>query len=353
MGKQDMKLYKETAGEQAISSAPYFMRTAELPPIGDQRFALYKSDEGYRAIMSWYDDALKTIDCPFEEYFVRTRFGHTHMLVAGHEDAEPLILIPGVAGCAPLWRRQLPAFAKHFRVYALDIVGQPGRSDPNPPSFLNDDYVDWLRDVLDGLQIDSAHFAGTSVGGWIVLRMALVAPERVNKIVMLSPTGVSRARLPIKIWLTRVMNKRKDANELEDDLTAKSVSSKSPGGSFGTFDRQLARLMALCTRHYRVDRSVGIYNEDTHKVDKVQGLRVLRKFFLSEPKYVLEQLSVPGLLIFGQHEVLYNPYKIVKRAKKLMPSLETDVIEGAGHAAIYDKPDAVNQVVIDYLRKTS
>ncbi len=345
-----MKIEQKSAPGSALDVAQPASTSTDLPPVEDRRLWLYKSTQGYQEIMSWYDDALKTIDCELESQFVKTRFGHTHMLVAGREDAEPLILIPGVAGCAPLWRRQIPAFARHFRVYALDIVGQPGRSDPNPPSFLNDDYVHWLTDVLDGLHIDRAHFAGTSVGGWVVLRMGIVAPERVRKIVMLSPTGVSRAKLPVKIWLTKVLNKRKDANALEDDLTAKSVSSKSPGGSFGTFDRQLARLMALCTRHYRVDRSVGVYNEKTEKVEIGKGLRVLRKFFLSEPKSALRSFRCPGMLIFGEHEVLYNPYKIVQRAEKLMPQLETDVIDGAGHAAIYDKPEEVNQVVIDYLK---
>ena len=97
---------------------------------------------------------------------------------------------------------------------------------------------------------------------------------------MLGPTGISGARLPVKIWLGRVAQKWKNADVLQDDLTARSVSSKSPGGTFGTFDRQLARAMALCTRHYRVDRSLGIYNEATGKVNLWQGLRVLRKFFL-------------------------------------------------------------------------
>jgi pimeloyl-ACP methyl ester carboxylesterase len=347
-----MDPFKETGGQRAINSGRNVAAARSMPPIEDQRFSLYKTTDGYQAIMSWYDDVLDMIECEFESQFVKTRFGHTHMLVAGPADAEPLILIPGVAGCAPLWRKQLPDFARHFRVYALDIVGQPGRSDPNPPSFLNDDYTKWLCDVLDGLHIDKAHFAGTSVGGWIVLRMGIDAPERVRKIVMLSPTGVSRARLPVKIWITRVLNKKKGANELEDDLTAKSVSSKSPGGSFGTFDRQLARLMALCTRHYRVDRSVGVYDEETQKVDLRKGLKVLRKFFLSEPKRVLRQFSSPGLLIFGEHEVLYDPVRVSRRASKIIPGLETDIILGAGHAAIYDKPEEVNQVVIDYLRKS-
>jgi pimeloyl-ACP methyl ester carboxylesterase len=345
-----MNIANERATERTFHNPIVARLAAALPPVEDARFSLYKTPEGYRAIMDWYDTALELIQCDFESQFVRTRFGHTHMLVAGPEDGEPLLLLPGVAGCAPLWHRQIPAFAEHFRVYALDVVGQPGRSDPYPPSFLNGDYSAWLCDVLDGLQVERAHFAGTSVGGWMVLKAAIDAPERMRKVVMLSPTGVSRAKLPVKIWLTKVMNKNKDANELEDDLTAKSVSSRSPGDG-KTFDRQLARLMALCTRHYRVDRSVGVYNEQTQKVDVAKGLRVLRRFFLSESKSLLRQFNVPGLLVFGEQETLYKPEPIVKRAKRLIPHLETTIIQGAGHAAIYDRPEEANRVVLDFLRK--
>jgi len=236
-----METANERTAERSFHNPRVARLAAKLPPVEDARFSLYKTPDGYRAIMDWYDNALELIDCEFESQFVPTRFGHTHMLVAGPADAEPLLLLPGVAGCAPLWHRQIPAFAEHFRVYALDVVGQPGRSDPYPPSFLNDDYSQWLCDVLDGLHIEKAHFAGTSVGGWIVMKLAIDAPERIRKLVMLSPTGISRAKLPVKIWLTKVLNKKKDANELEHDLTAKSVSSRSPGDG-KTFDRQLARL---------------------------------------------------------------------------------------------------------------
>ena len=151
--------------------------------------------------------------------------------------------------------------------------GSPGAAIPNPPSFLNDDYCDWLLDVLDDLGIERAHFAGISAGAWIAMRFGSLHPHRVRKVVMLGPTGISSARLPVKIWLGRVAQKWKNADVLQDDLTARSVSSKSPGGTFGTFDRQLARAMALCTRHYRVDRSLGIYNEATGKVNLWQGLQ--------------------------------------------------------------------------------
>ena len=309
---------------------------------------LYRSEEGFHAIMAWYEDTLARIEVPVESVFVATRFGRTHMLAAGPKEAEPVLLIPGVAGCAPLWRRQFPELSRRFRVYALDIPGQPGRSDPNPPSFLNEDYPAWLCDVLDGLGIQRAHVAGVSVGAWVAMRLAIHAPERVSSVAMLGPTGLSRARLPWRIWLTRVMKKSKDADALQDDLTAKSVASKSPGGSFGTFDRTLARAMALCTRHYRVDWSLGIYDESTRRVDKWQGLKVLRKFFLSEPKSLLRRFDSRGLLVFGEHEVLYDPWKVGARARRLMRGLRVEVVPGAGHAAVYDKPDDVNAMLIEF-----
>ena len=341
--------------KQTSVNTPAAESISELTPVTTEeltgRLKLYKSEEGHKIIMKWYDDVTASIDADVASKYVPTRFGRTHMLAAGPEDAPALILIPGIAGCAPLWRRQIPEFAKHFRVYALDIVGQPGKSDPATPSFLNDDMSEWLLDVLDGLDIRRAHIAGTSVGGWMAMRFAIYAPERVEKIVMLSPTGVSRAKLPIKIWITKYLNKWRAADALQDDLTAKSVTNKSPGRSFGTFDRQLAKLMALCTRHYRVDRSLGVYNEATGKVDFWAGMKVLRKFFLSEPRALLRRFTGPGLLILGEFEILYNPWKVAKRARKFMPGLETEVIEGAGHAAIYDKPEQANARVIEYLQR--
>ena len=311
---------------------------------------LYKSVDGYRAIMEWYESLVEKIGVPFEALYVNTRFGRTHMLAAGPKEAPALFLISGVAGCAPLWRKQLESLSANFRVYALDIPGQPGRSDPNPPSFLNDDYCDWLVDVLDDLGIERAHVAGISAGAWIAMRFGSLHPGRVRKVVMLGPTGISSAWLPVKIWLGRVAQKWKNADVLQDDLTAKSVSSKSPGGTFGTFDRQLARAMALCTRHYRVDRSLGIYNEATGKVNLWQGLRVLRKFFLPEAEATLRQFQVPGLLIFGEHEVLYDPHAVGRKAQRLMGDIRVEVVAGAGHAAIYDRPEVVDNLVTGFLK---
>lgn len=323
-------------------------RAAGVDPL-----KLYKSPEGYRAVMDWYEGVLEEIQVPYESLYANTRFGRTHMLATGPRDAEPLFLLPGVAGCGPLWRRQLPTLGREFRVYAVDIPGQPGRSDPNPPSFLNDDYVNWLTDVLDDLGIERAHFGGVSVGAWLAMRMGVEAPHRVRKVVMLGPTGISRARLPVKTYFARVMKGLRSTDVLQEELTAKNVSSyvtRSPGETFGTFDRQLARAMALCTKHYRVDRSLGIYDEESRKLRLWEGLKVLRKFFLAEPKAYLARFAVPGLVVFGQHEVLYDPHAVARKIHRLMGDVKVEVIENAGHAAIYDRPEVVDPMIIRFLK---
>jgi pimeloyl-ACP methyl ester carboxylesterase len=351
--------YKSVAATEVINSGAASGTTQSgLPEGTEPHLRFYKSVEGYNAIMSWYESALESVEVPLASKYVETRFGRTHMLTCGPEDAPALFLIPGTAGCAPLWRRQFAAFAKHFRVYALDVIGQPGRSEANTLSLLNDDVVVWLKDVMDELGLEKAHFAGNSVGGWMAMRMGIEAPDRVDRVVMLGPTGLTRTKLPVKIWFSKVMSKKQDADALEDDLTAKSITSPSASsaegsvkGSFGTFDRQLARLMALCTRHYRVDRSLDVYNHKTGKIYIRKGLRVLGKFFLSERKSYLKNFEVPGLLIFGEHEMFFNPNKVADRACKIMPGLESNVVDNAGHGAVYDRPDHVNELVIEYLNR--
>ncbi len=319
--------------------------------VDSEVLALYKSEEGYNAIRDWYDALLEQIEIPFESRYVDTRFGRTHMLVCGPEDAEPLVLVQAVAGSSPLWRNQLPVLAEHFRVYALDTNGQPGRSAPNPPSFFNDDYVNWILDVLDALGIDKANFVGVSTGGWKVMRVATDHPERVASLVMLSPIGLSHARLPWKIWIKRVMKKNKDADVLEEELTAKSVSSPSASGnvSFGSFDRQLARAMALCTRHFRLDRALHVYNPKTNRVTIGKAIKLLRRFFISEPKSILSKMQSRGLILFGEHEILFNPQKVSRRALSLMPNIEVDIVENSGHACIYDQPQASNERIMAFL----
>jgi len=311
---------------------------------------LYKSLLGRQKIMSWYEQLKNDIKVDHESLFIPTRFGQTHAIAAGDIRAKPVLLIPGIAGCAPLWRHQINDLSKHFRVIALDMVGQPGKSAPNPPSVFNNDYSDWFQDVVKNLGIHKPHCIGVSAGATTAMDVAILKSGLIDRVVMCGPTGLARARLPFRQWFSMAIAKKKDANALEGELTASSFSKPRSGKTFGSFDRQLARGMALCTRFYRVDKSLGIYNEETSRISLLKGVRVIGKFFFTVEKKRLMRFKNRGLLIFGEYELLYNPKKIAKQIEKLIPTIEVEIINNAGHAAIYDQPEEVNKKVISFLQ---
>lgn len=308
--------------------------------------SLYKSAEGYAAIQAWYDEALRRLDVPYEARFVETRCGRTHLLQMGDPAAPPLVLVQGYGASAPLWYKQFRDFAARYRVYALDTNGHPGRSDPTPPSMLKDGYVDWLLDVLDALEVERTSLAGVCLGGWIALRLGIRAPERVHKLVLLSPVGLARFKVYVRSGIPLILNLGGDLEAAGQRLL---VNAFTPPGSNLTFDRQLARALMLAIKYYRVGRAVGFTGERPTPRELWHGLQALLYFVRGEPISELRKLSVPALLLVGEYEAIYNPRKAVAKAQRAIPHLQAEIVPGTGHAAMYDRPDYVNARVLRFL----
>jgi len=58
---------------------------------------------------------------------------------------------------------------------------------------------------------------------------------------------------------------------------------------------------------------------------------------------------VPALLLFGEHELSINPYKVAEKARRTIPHLETAVLKHAGHGAIFDQPDKVAEMMREFV----
>lgn len=306
---------------------------------------LYKSADSYAKMCDFYDRSLAALPIAMESRYVDTRFGPTHMLVSGPEDAPPFILIQGMAGSAVLWHHQLADFSVRHRVYALDTVGQPGRSAPNPPSLLDDGYMNWLLDVLDGLALPRAHLAGISTAGYGIIRFGILHPERVHKAVLLSPLRLARANLNGRRWVGNAMKQDTEDDRLEDRLTAREFSVSSGQTQF---DRQLARAMALATRHYRLGVGMGIPPEASRLRKFLAGSRVLTTLMSPLSKRELRKFTAPALVVMGEQETLYNPKKAARRAAE-MPNARVTIVPDAGHAAVFDRPSTINPIILDFL----
>ncbi len=113
----------------------------------------------------------------------------THVVASGPKDAPPLVLLHGYMATSTMWSPNIADFSKDYRVYAIDVMGQPGKSIPKEPIRNAADYAAWLTATLDGLHLDRVSLVGMSYGGWLALNFAIAAPERVQRLVLLSPGG--------------------------------------------------------------------------------------------------------------------------------------------------------------------
>lgn len=106
--------------------------------------------------------------------------------IHGAPDAPPLILSPGLGGSASYWAPNIPALSQNFRVIAYDHRGT-GRSDRALPDVVTvDDLADDMLALMDALDLPRAHIIGHAAGGVAGLALALKAPDRLDKLVVVN-----------------------------------------------------------------------------------------------------------------------------------------------------------------------
>ncbi len=109
-----------------------------------------------------------------------------------HGQGDPIFLIhgsgPGVTAYAN-WRLTMPVLAENFRVIAPDMVGFGFTERPANVSYTMDMWVSHALSLMDELKIEKAHLVGNSFGGGLALALALKAPDRVNRLVLMGAAG--------------------------------------------------------------------------------------------------------------------------------------------------------------------
>lgn len=108
---------------------------------------------------------------------------------SGPRDAPAVILLHGFGASLDTWEPWAQALSSRFRVIRLDLPGF-GLTGPDPTG----DYSDArgmtiLRDLMDQLRIDRASLIGNSLGGRLAWNFAAQHPERVARLVLVSPDG--------------------------------------------------------------------------------------------------------------------------------------------------------------------
>jgi pimeloyl-ACP methyl ester carboxylesterase len=260
-----------------------------------------------------------------ESLLVPTRFGTTHAIASGHADRPPLVLLHGAGLSATQWYPNIAEFAAHFRVYALDSIFDSGRGMQTEPIHGLPDCARWLGDVLDGLGIGAAPFVGLSQGGWLAAGAARFIPDRVTGIVLLAPVAtLVPMRLPVRLLL-----RLRPVLPKQDPLAETRRTFRRVFGDRYMPDDRYTTQVALGAQHFRYQRPpvfpTVLSDEDLRRID------------------------APTLLLLAGQEVVYNPRRALKRARRCLTDLQADVIPNAGHFLSMERADVVDQRVSAFL----
>ncbi|ACB35602.1 alpha/beta hydrolase fold [Leptothrix cholodnii SP-6] len=126
---------------------------------------------------------------------IRTGAFHSnvHDLGRAHPGQPPVLLIhgsgPGVSAWAN-WRLVMPVLAQDRRVIAPDMVGFGYSDRPEGITYSMDTWVQQAIDLLDALDLPQVDLIGNSFGGALALALAIRAPQRVRRLVLMGSVGV-------------------------------------------------------------------------------------------------------------------------------------------------------------------
>jgi 3-oxoadipate enol-lactonase len=117
--------------------------------------------------------------------------------VHGSADAPPIVLLEGMGGDIPGWRRSIPTLSTELRVIAYDFRGNGRSDDPSDPCTMTT-FVHDTVGLLDALEIDRTHVYGQSFGGMVAQELALSHPSRVGCLILACTHAGPATAIPVE-----------------------------------------------------------------------------------------------------------------------------------------------------------
>ncbi|MFT6983068.1 MAG: pimeloyl-ACP methyl ester carboxylesterase [Crocinitomicaceae bacterium] len=260
--------------------------------------SLYTSEKGKQQILSLYDNKLAELNIQYTNKRIETSFGTTNVIVAGDPSKPPIVLIHGSNGCAPIALETYFDLLDSFSVYAVDVLAQPNKSDETRLSMKDDSYGQWMNEIIDALQLKNVTLAGFSFGGLVILKTLINNESNIKEVFLSAPAYIVNGN-PIKalfkffIPMKRYM-KTKKTKYLERFLNA----------AFTEKDDFAHNSLALVFTYFTMDFS---------------PVPVIKTIEASK-------IKTPITIIAAGNDIIFPGEKMIKRAKKIFPSLKRTLL---------------------------
>ncbi|MFJ4098502.1 alpha/beta fold hydrolase [Amycolatopsis japonica] len=268
----------------------------------------FKDPAAEKHYFAAYDRAMAECPEPDAVFDVETHHGTTRVYRYGN-DGTPIVLLPGLMATSACFATLIPALAERHSVYAIDTLGEAGRSVHKAPFKDIRDRASALNDVFENLGLTDVHLVGGSTGGWHAVNQAIHAPGRLASIGLLDATTVSAP------FSRRVSWYGLPVAMLDNDRLWRRFVAWTAGED--VLDQPAARLILAGIRCYRARVPFQVRPSDA----------------------ALRSIEVPTFALFGGRSVVHDPVSAATRLESLIPHADVEILPDAGHYLYLRPPD--------------
>ena len=262
----------------------------------------FKSEAGKKEIFKYYELLLTKVDSAYEEIRVNTSYGNTYLIAMGEKNLPPLILLHGSGMNSAMWIKEMEQYSLKHRVYAIDMPGEPGKSDERQLPFESDDFSNWLNEVFNVLSIEKASIVGISLGAWLGAKFAIKYSEKVNKLVLLCPAGIGPQK---KSFIFKFLFYSLYGEKGIDKLYYKINGDK-------LIPQIMLNYQKLIAKHFNFRRvTIPIFSDNE-----------------------LKKLTMPVALFVGGKDIMLHSEKTANRLGSLLNHAEINYIQEEGHSIV-------------------
>jgi pimeloyl-ACP methyl ester carboxylesterase len=250
---------------------------------------------------------------------------------------EPLVLVHGIGHTWRGWKPMLPLLERSFDVLAPDLPGF-GHSAPLPEGTAPtaEALADAVEREMDAAGFESAHLAGNSLGGWIVLELA--RRGRARTVTAISPAGLAlpremawgRGLLLGMRWVAR------NSPAPEPLLRNPVGRTLFAGPAFG--------------KPWRADPADMV--EQAELFGNAPGMLATFAALQDRQPLGLTDLRVPVLLLWGTKDLILLPRQ-GRRFERLIPGAELRYLKGLGHTPMSDDPEGLVTAISEFALRRS
>ncbi|HEY7507744.1 MAG TPA: alpha/beta fold hydrolase [Nitrososphaera sp.] len=257
--------------------------------------------------------------------FQFTEVDGLHVRYSDSGSGRPLLLVHGLGGAIESWTNNIDALAKETHVIALDLPGF-GYSDKPKMNYTIKFYADFLASFVRKLGIAPLAVVGSSLGGHVACELAIMHPQAVSKLIVISPPGA----LPKSFTGTPALKRYVKV------LEARSVA-------------EVKKALFAVDKKPVDDGYAKIVFEKLAMPDAKEAFMSALKGSASAPRLGkrLPKIKAPTMVLWGKDDLMIP-------AKYIAPFVDMKnsrivLLENCGHRPHVDRPAVFNRLIADFV----